>query len=120
MNIILRAQLFFLPLTLLIAFVGAVIYHSESGRIESEIAAVQRSNVRLGIQALQIRLGQVFKDVLLISDRAIDHDQELIAHLPEEWISLGNIKPEYEQIRWLDETGMERVRVTCSPETGRF
>jgi len=101
----------FIPFAILICLGTTFIYLSESNRVRSEISSKEKQSVHLGAQGIKITLGSIFKDLLLISQHTIDRDSYILNHLYEEWMPLARIKPEYDQVRWLDETGMERVRI---------
>ncbi len=70
--------------------------------------------------ALSRRLEYVIQDVLLLANssqlkdtlqRDHPHATDYITH---NWTNFADIKQVYDQIRWIDETGMERIRVNWS------
>lgn len=107
----------FLPLVLLLSG-GAVFFASNS--IKNEIAQLQHhqeSNAKLGAGALSDKIEFIAKDLMFLSGHsalrsAIERPTpEHLTHLAEDFATFSSSKEDYDQIRWIDENGMEMVRV---------
>ena len=108
---------FFLPLALL---VGMAAYLLGTTKVKAELDGIKNQetlNVDRGAGALTNAIVDVTRDVRFLATqnelkRAIeaptpDHIQDLAS----EYTQFSTGKQIYDQVRWLDETGMERVRV---------
>ncbi|MDD2684699.1 MAG: diguanylate cyclase [Gallionella sp.] len=109
-------QLFF-PLALLLS--GAAVFFA-SNSIQNEIAQLhhqQESNAKLGAGTLSDKIEFIAKDLMFLSGHsallsAIEQPTpEHLAHLARDFANFSNSKKDYDQIRWIDESGMEMVRV---------
>lgn len=115
-----RAMLFlkFTAPSLLLLLTGA--YFFGNVEIERELTRLRGQstlNVGLGVGALSRNLEALALDLtFLINHSALNEainnpNTENIASLAEDFANFSRSKGIYDQIRWLDETGMERVRV---------
>lgn len=107
----------FLPPAILLAG-GALIYGNlEVGRELEQLRSRESASVKLGAAALTSNIKFITRDLMFLSTysalrSAIDRPTPAnLAHLEEDFYSFSLSKRIYDQIRWLDETGMERVRV---------
>ena len=108
---------FFLPLaTLLIAGVvmfGRAEIDSEMTRLKSQ----ENLNVGLGAGTLTGQIESISRDLAFLSSysalrRAVNAPTaDNLAHLATDFANFSRSKGIYDQLRWLDETGMEIVRV---------
>jgi len=75
------------------------------------------THVKLGSAALANSIEPVARDLMYLSQNSALHsavDQptpENMAHLTQDFSSFSNAKRLYDQIRWIDETGMEVMRI---------
>lgn len=107
----------FFPLAALLAG-GAMVYgHLE---VERELAyrrELELAQVRLGVGAATWNIEPVAGDLLFLSRlrslREVVHEPSAarLASLAADFSAFSGAKQVYDQIRWLDESGMERVRV---------
>ncbi|RNE94587.1 PAS domain S-box protein [Marichromatium sp. AB32] len=86
--------------------------------IESEQAALHDT------ETLQRMLGEVGRDLrYLTQGRALNACADELgasqSALQRDWGAFMTAKPQYDQVRWIDETGMERVRIDQSPKGPR-
>ncbi|CAK8711644.1 histidine kinase [Candidatus Electrothrix laxa] len=71
---------------------------------------------------LSYNLKKIARDLLYLAgqnsliDQITDPDQEHLEQLAKNFIEFSRIKGYYDQIRWIDETGMERVRIEYTPD----
>ncbi|WLE99008.1 MAG: ATP-binding protein [Candidatus Electrothrix communis] len=70
-----------------------------------------------GAGTLSYNLKKITRDLLYLAgqnsliDQITHPDQENLEQLAQNFINFSRIKGYYDQIRWIDETGMERIRV---------
>lgn len=107
----------FQPLFLLLAIVG-VGYGQKS--IEHEIGAVrdhETSNIQIGASALTTQIEFISRDLAFLARHratraAIQQPSPAnLDHLAEDFATFSASRGYYDQIRWIDQNGMERVRV---------
>jgi signal transduction histidine kinase len=108
---------FFLPLATLLIF-GLTMFGQT--RIQSELTRLKSQetlNVGLGAGTLTGQIESISRDLAFLSShsalrRAINNPStENVAHLAGDFANFSRSKGIYDQLRWLDETGMEIVRV---------
>jgi signal transduction histidine kinase/CheY-like chemotaxis protein len=110
-------NLLFLPIALLVLvgawFYGRAAVDREIGRLQTQ----ESLNVGLGSAALKGRLEDIARDLAYLatsgSVRAAlePGNAKAIAALENNLFHFSASKRIYDQVRWIDETGMERVRV---------
>jgi signal transduction histidine kinase len=108
---------FFLPLAALLVFglmmFGQTQIQSELTRLKSQ----EMLNVGLGAGTLTGQIESISRDLAFLSShsalrRAINNPSaENVGHLAGDFANFSRSKGIYDQLRWLDETGMEIVRV---------
>lgn len=107
----------FVPLAVLLV-AGSVLY----GRVEithelARTSSQEAANVRLGAGVLTSNIEFITRDLrFLASDHAMrkciaQPSPENLMNLAENFMAFSGAKQIYDQIRWIDETGMEIVRV---------
>lgn len=108
---------FFLPLAVLLVL-GVMMFGQT--QIQSELTRLKSQetlNVGLGAGTLTGQIESISRDLAFLSShsalrRAINNPStENVAHLAEDFANFSRSKGIYDQLRWLDETGMEIVRV---------
>ena len=107
----------FLPLVLLLSG-GAVFFASNSIKNElTQLHHLQESNAKLGAGALSDKIEFIAKDLMFLSGHsalrsAIERPTpEHLTHLAQDFATFSGSKEDYDQIRWIDENGMEMVRI---------
>jgi hypothetical protein len=107
----------FIPLAILAVVAGALSYLSETRRIHGEAAERGRRVVTMTESKLEPLVGELAKDALYLArSHAL---QELLngkvagslESLQGDWRAFSETRSVYDQIRWIDETGQERVRI---------
>jgi signal transduction histidine kinase len=111
-----RALIIFLPLALILAVITMIIYQME---VKTEKTLIE--NKEIGhIEQLKYTIFNDFdtitSDLMVTStqlelERILENDKEAQRNLEEEFLSMSKIKRLYDQIRFLDESGMEIVRI---------
>jgi two-component system sensor histidine kinase/response regulator len=111
-----------IPLTILL-LLGAFFYGNLSERNEiNQLINQDTFYVGQGVGTLSYNLKKISRDLLYLAgqDSLIDQitqaNQENLTELAENFVNFSKIKGYYDQIRWIDETGMEQVRVDYSPD----
>lgn len=114
-----RFIIIFLPLVALVSIVLAVFYYSDVRTERNIIEAKEIHNMDLGMATIVGDLGSTVSDLLVLSEqhelqRVLGYDGERrseLRDLSSNLLSFSLRKRVYDQIRFLDETGMEMVRV---------
>ena len=110
----------FLPLAALVLVAAAFLYHS---RIDAELRRLQleqRERVSLGAASLTNDLDAPLRHLSILTGeapiaRAInDPSPSNIALMADNFSTLMLRNPYYDQIRWIDQDGMERLRINMT------
>lgn len=106
----------FMPLMLLASVVSyAYLYLDQRYRLE-QIRASTEGHLRLQAETVRLNFRTVVSDLMVLADLGHlyhflnDPSGELRHHLEEEFLTVVSNKGLYDQVRFLDETGMEVVR----------
>ena len=105
------------PLTILL-LTGAFFYGdlAETNKI-NQLVNQDTFYIGQGVGTLSYSLKKITKDLLYLAgqnsliDQITHPDQENLEQLTKNFINFSRIKGCYDQIRWIDKTGMERIRV---------
>ncbi|MBS1169976.1 MAG: serine phosphatase [Burkholderiaceae bacterium] len=112
-----RMMRVFLPASLLICFCAFFIHQAEVKRQHAEHASREQEAVRAGTVAINRMLQVVGRDLLYIAGRhqiqqLVDSpSEEAMENLATQWARFSQANQVYNKIRWIDETGMERLRI---------
>lgn len=115
-----RFLIIFLPLLALVSIVLAVFYYADARTERNIIEAKEVHNMDLGMATIVGSLSSTVSDLLILSEqhelqRVFEGDEEdrriELRDLNSDLLSFSLRKGIYDQIRFLDETGMEVVRV---------
>lgn len=107
----------FLPLALLVVAGSWFLLRSEEARLEVRLLADESTTVRLGVGALISQLQQIGGDVRYLARMEplnavlTQADSSNLARLAHDFQAFAEAKRIYDHVRWLDESGRERVRV---------
>lgn len=102
--------------SLLILIVGGFFYSDFHSELQIKVER-ERSQVLLGAKLIENRLDDVVSDVLFMSQSvsliryAKNSDQRALDDLGYEFHNASCLKGKYDQIRFLDKSGQERLRV---------
>ncbi|MEA5098692.1 MAG: EAL domain-containing protein [Burkholderiaceae bacterium] len=114
---IFRVLVQFLPVALLIGVGSLLIHRTEVQRMQTEQARKQHETVIAGTVSISQTLQRIRHDLLYLASRPENlqlldtpNDRNL-SNLATDWAAFSYAKQVYDKIRWIDETGMERVRV---------
>lgn len=107
----------FLPTTLLICVCAFFLHQTEVRRQHADLANKEHEAIRTGTVSINRTLQQVGRDLLYLSGRIqsrhmIDApNEDVVARVSTDWVTFSQANQVYNKLRWLDETGMERLRV---------
>ncbi len=112
-----RFSIIFVPLVLILSIVFFLFYNTESNDHKEllKVEALSETNHMIGAMETQFQL--VLSDLMFLSEqnelqRALETNETINwEYLATEYLSFSERKRIYDQIRFIDETGMEIVRV---------
>ncbi|OIR01006.1 cyclic di-GMP phosphodiesterase Gmr [mine drainage metagenome] len=116
----------FLAIAVIIIGFATYYYQSEKTTEYTTHSIDELSTVKHEAVIAKIRLKEVWRDVILTAkepkfEQIINHPKldklDNLKDLEEKLSDLATVKQDYEQIRWIDETGMERIRVNFKNNT---
>lgn len=110
-----RASMLFLPLALVLILGATFLGRSECARIRNEYFQKEQHSARTVKYLLEKKFWDIRSDLLYLAS----HCQRLIGGsttswdtiVRENWIEFSKNKQNYDQLRYLDSTGMERIRI---------
>ncbi len=111
----------FLLLILAVGTIAEVLFLNESKLKKETMSSQEWNAVSVGGDTLSHRLDETIRDLLYLSHSKTmtavlaDVSQRSKADLTSDWMAFSRAQRNYDQIRWLDETGMERVQVNLLP-----
>lgn len=107
----------FLPLALIV-FVGAYyVYYNEQNRAATQNRERESAAVEIGQYVIDVRLQEIRSNIDFVSnDYALKNfldrgETAELRNFEQNMLNFSASSRMYDQVRWLDETGMERVRV---------
>ncbi|WP_153144555.1 sensor domain-containing diguanylate cyclase [Dechloromonas sp. H13] len=106
-----------IPSGLLCALFLWSLYHEEQVRVRQNLEVAEQLRLAVGARSLTSDLDRIASDVRLMASlpslaAAFDSgDAPAVARLTEDFVALSASRRVYDQLRWIDETGIERVRV---------
>ncbi|MCI5133359.1 MAG: hypothetical protein D3904_18060, partial [Candidatus Electrothrix sp. EH2] len=105
------------PLTVLL-LIGSFVYKNiEERKTIQRIVRLNTFYTGQGAAVLSSGLKKIIEDLFYLAvqnslmEQITRPDRENLARLAENFVNLSRIRKYYDQIRWIDESGMERVRV---------
>jgi PAS domain S-box-containing protein len=107
----------FLPLAVMVLAAAIFLYFSRIDTEMSRLQLEQREHVSLGVASLVNDMDVPLRHLnILMGEAAVVHainepTSQNMALMAENFSTLMLRNPFYDQVRWIDETGMERVRV---------
>ena len=116
----------FVPTTLLIVVCTFFIQQTEVRRQHAELASKQQEVIRAGAVSINRTLQQVGRDLLYLTGRLqsrhlIDApDDDVIARVSGDWVTFSQANQVYNKIRWIGETGKERIRIDYEEPTPKI
>ncbi len=117
-----RALMIFLPLALLLAGVLGALYYTNASAEHKIIKVGEPQVVELQNQLINKHLKSVVSDVMILSQnhelsKLMDGHEESQNGVAREFFVFSEKRRCYDQVRYLDETGMEVVRINFNEGT---
>lgn len=112
-----RLLVLFLPIVVFITVSAAVIYWIERDRLHTKNVQDAHEVVSLSIRSIGRTMQTIARDLRYLSDdivmqQVLDNPSEKnMATLAADWMSFSRNKQIYDKIRWIDENGVERLRI---------
>jgi len=106
-----------LPSGLLCIIFLSSLYHEEQARVRQNLEAAEQLRLGAGARSLSGDIGMIASDVRLIAGLQSlaalleNGDAGSVGRFTADLVTLSASRRFYDQLRWIDETGMERVRV---------
>ena len=116
-HILRRMLRVFVPAALIIGVSAYFICQTEAQRQHAERAGREQVAIRAGTVSINRTLQQVGRDLIYLTGRfhsrnMIDApDEERLRRTATDWVIFSQANQVYNKLRWLDEKGMERLRV---------
>ncbi len=113
----LRLFLVFLPVALLICGGGYLYYLSQLHFIHEQNRKMEHETVLVGVVSINRSLEYVMQDVQVLYSNTdfrtmLDRpDKTNVDCVAADWVAFAKAKQAYQKIRWIDERGVERLRV---------
>jgi diguanylate cyclase len=106
-----------LPSAVLCLIFLASLYHEEKVRVRQSMEVAEQLRLNIGARSLGSDIGRIASDVRLMASLpslgAVMENSNMpaVARFTEDLVALSASRHVYDQLRWIDETGLERVRV---------
>jgi len=106
-----------LPSGLLCLIFLSSLYHEEQSRVRQSLEVAERLRLTVGARSLSSDIGRIASDVRFMASlpslaAALENgDTPTVDRFTEDLVALSASRRVYDQLRWIDETGIERVRV---------
>lgn len=124
-RVVIRFLRWFLPIAVVIVIGAALIGFVSADKRMGEIAAPEHFRVHLAGESLDGEVARPIRHLNSLAhlergiQRVVDSQPAAIATpMVDAFISLISRNPEYMQMRWIGDDGMERVRVDRTPDGG--
>jgi len=112
-----QTLLYFIPLAFIVSVVSYSVYVADTNREEAELKEKHHHNIAVVTGSIYRSLSILKNDLLYLAasnplqQTLESHTDENIAHLNNTFALFSETKLDYDQIRWLDEKGLEQVRI---------
>jgi PAS domain S-box-containing protein len=116
-NVSSRAVLIFLLLELVIAGIVYGLYRTQAAAFDSVMRAEERNLVLMGVQRLAAELSRVSSDARYLAEQEplgrwlASGDPSALRHMTADYLAFARRKAIYDQVRFMDASGREVVRV---------
>lgn len=106
-----------LPSGLLCLIFLSSLYQEEQARVRQTLEVAESLRLSVGARSLTSDIDRIASDVRLIATLpsladALEHnDAQSISRLADDLVALSASRRVYDQLRWIDESGVERVRI---------
>ncbi len=116
-DVIARFLQLVLPLAVVCIASAVVLIRFEVDVEREKIRFSENASIRMGVNSIRNEVQAITNDLAYlaalgnITDLVSQENQTAHRHIRNEWETFSRIKGAYDQIRWLDNKGQERVRV---------
>jgi len=110
----------FIPVLLLVGGGGAVVVYIQHQQAAAQRSAAEAASVSRAVNSVEARFGRTLRDIVFLSRHAAMQsalntpNADSPVHIAHNFMAFSASQGVYDQIRWIDETGLERVRVDYS------
>jgi len=107
----------FLPMLLLVGGGGAVVVYMQYQQAGAQRSAAEAANVSRAVTSIETRFGRTVRDIVFLSRHAAMQSAlntptpDSLLHVAHNFLAFSASQGVYDQIRWIDENGFERVRI---------
>ena len=107
----------FVVMSLVFLVVTYLLQVNEDANIRSRVEIIERDLVELEKTTMEDKLNRRAADILFVTDMLKLSDTMLgdYSRIEEPWIAFSNRYKIFDQIRYLDNTGQEQIRINYSP-----
>ncbi|BCS96602.1 hypothetical protein DSLASN_22340 [Desulfoluna limicola] len=118
-----RFLMLFLPLLTLLLFLSVVFTRTVERTNAGDFAKREESHVKIVHRAIAVNINTVFSDLFLLSENChlqglLDtNKQAFVKDVSQDYLIFSDVKGDYDQIRFLDEQGMETIRINYNAGT---
>ncbi|MBM4341681.1 MAG: hypothetical protein FJ110_19315, partial [Deltaproteobacteria bacterium] len=104
-----KCLILFTPLAVLILAGTYLIHRAELTSTQESRRTRENAMIQIGSSYIREKLHDINRDLLYLASQYQDGTDNW--RLADLWLPFARIKRIYDQVRWMDETGMERVRI---------
>jgi len=107
----------FLPLLLLVGGGGVVVVYIQHQQAITQRSVAEAASVSRAVGSVETRFGRTLRDIVFLSRHAAMQSAmntpkaDSLSHIAHNFLAFSASQGVYDQIRWIDEVGLERVRV---------
>ncbi|MGI0115764.1 response regulator [Zooshikella sp. RANM57] len=107
----------FLPVSFLLLGIAYFFYQVQAEQIYGQLRLTSQASVDAGRSTISRYFDLITDDLLFLANEKelnnlLNNKTQLsLKNIKQQWISFSAVKQVYDQIRWLDEEGMEQVRI---------
>ena len=118
-----RAALIFLPLAVAAVVASYLLYTSQANSIRSTAQATESRVVDIARQRVGLTVSSLMADVFYLSEQdalhtyLADSDPASLRHLEAEYLAFARHRQFFDQLRFIDASGQEIVRVNRTGDT---
>lgn len=107
----------FTPISLFVLGVAYFFYKVQASQLYGHLKLSSQASVDAGRTTISRNFDVITNDLLFLANeqelkKLLDNTTTLsIENIKKQWTSFSAIKKNYDQIRWIDETGLEQIRI---------
>ncbi|MBU2705593.1 response regulator [Zooshikella marina] len=107
----------FIPISLFVLGVAYFFYQVQASQLYGHLKLSSQASVDAGRTTISKNFDVITSDLLFLANeqelkKSLDNTTTLsIENIKKQWTSFSAIKKNYDQIRWIDEAGLEQIRI---------